>query len=136
MKLFRARFWVVAVGLATACGGQSRGPETGQSGAAGGSAGDACASGKDAYQQKRAQVLQKLSSSGCTTDADCGTLWETNACVSTCGVAASAAGVDAATQELNAFAKDSCGSCAPIPVPPCTPPQPIKCIQGQCGESG
>jgi hypothetical protein len=134
MRLFRARLWVVAAGLATACGGQSRGPETGQSGASGETGSDACASGKEAYQQKRAQVLRTVASNGCTTDADCGTLWETNACVSTCGVAAPAAGIDAAAQELNAFAKGSCSSCAPIPVPPCTPPRPIKCIQGQCSE--
>lgn len=122
---------MVVLGLASACGGQSRDTETGQSGAAGGT-GDACDSGKAAYQQKRAQVVQKLSASGCKADADCGKLWETNACVSTCGVAAPAAGVDAATQELNAFAKDSCSSCAPIPVPPCVPPRPVQCIQGQC----
>lgn len=126
----------MTVGLATACGGQSREPETGQSGVAGGTGSGACGAGKDAYQQKRTQVLQMLSSSGCATDADCGKLWETNACVSTCGVVAPAAGIEAATKELNAFAADSCSSCAPIPVPPCTPPQPIKCIQGQCAEGG
>ena len=136
MKLLRVTLGVLAVGSMAACGGHSREPETGQSGAGGGTASDACGSGKDAYQQKRTQLLQKVTSSGCVTDSDCDTLWETNACVSTCGVAAPAAGIDAATQELNAFAKDTCSSCAPIPVPPCTPPQPIKCIQGLCGESG
>ena len=135
MMLSRAKMWVVVVGLTAACGGQSRTPETGPSGGASGPS-DACSSGKDAYQQKRAQVLQQVSSSGCAVDADCGKLWETNACVSTCGVPAPAVGVDAATQALNAFARDSCGSCAPIPVPPCVPPQPIKCIQSQCVEGG
>jgi hypothetical protein len=123
--------WVAVVGLA-ACGGQSRDAGTGSSDAARGKRADACDAGKTAYQQKRAQVLQSLSSRGCTTDTDCGSLWETNACVSTCGVAAPAAGVDAAAQELNAFAKDRCHSCAPIPVPPCVPPQPIQCVEGRC----
>ena len=134
--MLRVRFWVLAAGLATACGGQSRGPETGQSGASGDPSGDACGSGKDAYQQKRTQVWQLLSASGCSTDADCGKLWETNACVSTCGTPAPAAGVDAATEELNAFAKNACSSCAPIPVPPCVPPGALKCVQGQCSEGG
>lgn len=136
MMLLRAEFWVVALGLATACGGQSRAPETRPNAASGAPSSDACTSGKDAYQQKRTEVLQRISSSGCGADTDCGSLWETNACVSTCGVAAPAAGIDAATQELNALAKQSCGTCAPIPVPPCVPPQPIKCIQGQCAEGG
>src|SRR5436189_1211753 len=105
MRLTGAIFGVAVVGLAVACGGQSREAETGASGAAGGTHTDACGAGKAAYQQKRGQVLQSLSSRGCTTDTDCGSLWETNACVSTCGVSAPAVGVDAATQELNAFAQ-------------------------------
>jgi hypothetical protein len=127
-----AAFSVALVALAAACGGQSREAEMGARGAAGGKDDDACDAGKAAYQQKRAQVLQSLSSLGCTTETDCGSLWETNACVSTCGVAAPAAGVDAATHELNTFAQDRCRSCPPIPVPPCIPPQPIQCIQGRC----
>jgi hypothetical protein len=136
MKLSRTIYWLVVVGLA-ACGGQSREPGTGPRGAAGHvRESDACVAGKAAYQQKRAQVLQRLSSSSCTTDTDCSKLWETNACVSTCGVATPAAGVDAAGQELNAFAQSSCSSCPPIPVPPCVPPQPIQCLEGRCTEDG
>jgi hypothetical protein len=131
MRLSRAVLWVAMVGLAAACGGQSREAETGSHGAAGGRDA-ACEVGEVAYQQKRAQVLQSLSSRGCTTDTDCGSLWETNACVSTCGVAAPAAGVDAAAQELDAFAQDRCHTCAPIPVPPCVPPQAIQCVEGRC----
>lgn len=133
MRIVAAGFLVTLSGLAAACGGQSsRQAETGQSGAAGSS--DACASGKDAYHQQRERVLQQLAAQGCQSDSDCGTLWETNACVSTCGVAVPVAGLDGATQELNGVAKDACSTCPAIPVPPCAPPGPLRCVQGQCSD--
>jgi hypothetical protein len=130
MRLSCSGFWLVLLSAATACGGRSREPETGSAGGAR----DACSAGKDAYQHKREQVLQSAASSGCKQDADCGSLWESNACVSTCGSPLPLARVDAATTELNALAKDACATCAAIPVPPCVPPGPLKCEQGQCRE--
>jgi hypothetical protein len=124
-------FSVAVVGLgAAACGGQSRDPAT----EARRAADHTCSVGKAVYHHKRALVLQRLSSIGCKTDTDCDALWETNACTSTCGVAAPVAGIDVAARELKASAEEYCLDCAPIPVPPCTPPQPIQCIQGQCTE--
>jgi hypothetical protein len=120
--------------LLAGCGGRSREPETGQSGAAGGNGTAACASGKDGYQHKREQVLQTARASGCKEDADCGTLWESNACVSTCGSAVPRASIDAASAELLDWAKGACATCPPIPVPPCAPPGPLRCVQGQCAE--
>jgi hypothetical protein len=135
MKRLLARGWVLALGLATACGGQSaREPETGASPASGGTDAKACEAGKQKYLAQREQVLHKASASGCQTDADCGTLSEVNACVSTCGTITSKAGIDAAAAELNALAEGVCSSCSPIPIPPCVPPGATKCVQGQCTE--
>ena len=135
MKLQRATPFLTTLAWAIACGGRaSPDPETGQSGAVGGHVADACAAGKEAYQQKRAQELQQLASIACSSDADCDRLWETNACVSTCGVAAPVTGMDAAGKRLSSFAELACAQCAPIPVPPCVPPSPIQCVQGQCNE--
>lgn len=126
---------MLALVLATACGGQSsREPETGGGKANNGGDTSACEAGKQKYVAQREQVLQKASASGCQTDADCGTLAEVNACVSTCGTITSKAGIDAAAQELSAFAQSACSSCAPIPIPPCAPPGATKCVQGQCAE--
>jgi hypothetical protein len=131
MRLSCSGFWLILLSAATACGGRSREPETGS---AGGGARDACSTGKDAYQHEREQILQRAASSGCKQDADCGSLWESNACVSTCGSPLPLASVDAATAELNAMAKNVCATCPAIPVPPCVPPGPLKCVQGQCAE--
>lgn len=126
---------VLGLVLATACGGQSsRETHTGASNASGATDTDACEAGKQKYQQQRTQVLQKASASGCQTDQDCDTLWEVNACVSTCGTVTSKAGIEAAAAELNTLAQSVCTSCAPIPVPPCVPPGATKCIEGQCTE--
>jgi hypothetical protein len=130
-----ARGWVLALGLVAACGGQSaRQPETGASSTAGGTDANACEAGKQKYLAQREQVLQKASASGCQTDADCGTLWEVNACISNCGTITSKTGIDAAAAELNTLAQSVCSSCAPIPIPPCVPPGETKCVQGQCAE--
>ena len=135
MKLWLGSEWMLVLVLVTACGGQaSREPETGQTNATGGNDANACEAGKQKYLAHREQVLQKASASGCQTDADCGTLSEVNACVSTCGTITSKAGIDAATSELNGFAQNACGSCPPIPIPPCVPPGATKCVQGQCAE--
>lgn len=134
MKLWLGSEWVLLLGLATACGGQTpREVETGQSNA--GTDANACEAGKQKYLAQREQVLQKASASGCQTDADCGTLSEVNACVSTCGTITSKAGIEAATSELNGFAQNACGSCPPIPIPPCAPPGAVTCVQGQCAEA-
>ena len=135
MKRLLVRGSVLLLVLATACGGRSsREPETGATNANGGNDATACESGKQKYLAQREQVLQKASASGCQTDADCGTLSEVNACVSTCGAITSKAGIDAAAQELNALAQSACSSCAPIPIPPCAPPGATKCVQGQCAD--
>jgi hypothetical protein len=124
---------LLALGLATACGGRSREAEMGQSGAAGSSGADACTAGKDTYKRERDELV--TTSNGCQKDADCGTLWETNACVSTCGTPVPAAIVDSLTELLRTSASRNCSSCPPIFDPPCTPPRPLKCIQGRCSES-
>jgi hypothetical protein len=131
MRLSCSGFWLILLSAVAACGGRSRDPETGSG--FGGSR-DACSAGKDAYHHKREQVLQIAASSGCKQDADCGLLWETNACASTCGSPVPLASIDAATEKLFAMAKDACATCPPIPVPPCVPPGPLRCVQGQCTE--
>jgi hypothetical protein len=93
---------------------------------------NACATGKQRYLDYRDQLLRKLSASQCQTAAECGVLWENNGCVSTCGVGVPAAEREAASRDLEAFAKANCGSCPPIPTPPCAPPAPIACEQGRC----
>ncbi|HEX2873826.1 MAG TPA: hypothetical protein VHP33_21370 [Polyangiaceae bacterium] len=134
MKRMLARGWVLALVLATACGGQSsREPQSGDIND--NTDVNACEAGKQKYLAQREQVLQKASASGCQTDADCGTLWEVNACVSTCGTITSKAGIDAAAAELNTLAGSVCSSCPPIPIPPCVPPGATKCVQGQCAEA-
>jgi hypothetical protein len=115
------------VGSALACGGNQT------SSAAGGAGADACGAGKTAYQKHREELLAKVTQTTCSADADCAVLWEGNACVQTCGTAVPASAIDSATADLNDFAKKNCGSCAPIPVPPCAPPGPLTCQQGRCG---
>jgi hypothetical protein len=117
---------VIAVSMG-ACGGNQT------SSAAGGAGTDACGAGKTAYQKHREEVLAKAAQSACSTDADCAVLYEGNACVQTCGTAVAASASDSVTADLNDFAKKNCGSCAPIPVPPCAPPAPLTCQQGRCG---
>ena len=80
------------------------------------------------------ELLAKLSQSACSADTDCAVLWETNACVSTCGTPAPVSAIDSATADLSDFAKKSCSSCGPIPIPPCAPPAPVTCQQGRCGQ--
>jgi len=130
------KLWLgLLLGLATACGGQSsREPETGSGNAAGGADANACESGKQRYLGQRKQALEILAASGCQTDADCGTLSESNACVVTCGTITSKARIEAAARELTTFAENACGSCPPIPIPPCAPPGVAKCVQNQCVE--
>jgi hypothetical protein len=116
----------VLLGLAAACAGGAREPEAG--------AGDACAAGKTDYAERRQQVLERLAASGCKVDTDCGVLWESNGCVNTCGVTVPNAGMEAAGQELQSYARTSCGSCPPIPTPPCAPPGPVVCQAGRCAQ--
>jgi hypothetical protein len=102
------------------------------SSAAGGAGADQCGAGKTAYQKHRDELLAKALQTACTADADCAVLWETNACVSTCGTPAPASAIDGTTADLSAFAKKNCNFCAPIPIPPCVPPAPLTCQQGRC----
>ena len=148
-------FLCAALGLATACGGRAREPETGQQGAAGaissagsagtgqqgaagaissaGSAGaDACELGRASYKRDQDELV--VTTNDCQQDSDCGTLWETNACVSTCGTPVPAAIIDSLAEWLRRSASLSCSSCPPIPIPPCAPPGPVKCIDGRCRE--
>jgi hypothetical protein len=118
---------VVLLALSAACGGRAREPEPGAA-----RDGDACVTGKQKYHDERQALLDKLAASGCKVDADCGVFWENNACVSTCGVVVPSVGMAAASTELQNSAAELCSSCAPIPVPPCVPPQPVSCKQGQC----
>lgn len=119
---------------AAACGGRSREPETGKQGVAGSSGADACAAGKQTYQQKRSDVLQTAAASGCKQDAECGLLYESNACRAGCGVPLPVSAVDAAAAQLSEVASAICSSCPPMPIPPCVPPGQLKCVEGRCSE--
>jgi hypothetical protein len=114
-------------GSMLACGGNQTSRVGGDAGA------EACDAGKTAYQKHRQALLAKLAQTTCAVDADCGVLWEANACAASCGTAAPAGAIDGATAELNDFANKNCGSCQPIPIPPCAPPGPLTCQQGRCG---
>jgi len=132
MKPSRPSFGLILLGLAAACGGHSREAEMSPSSAAGGSATDACAAGKRTYKRERDELV--TTSNGCQTDADCGTLWETNACVSNCGTPFPVAVVDSLTEVLRTSASRNCSSCPSIPIPPCAPPGPLKCVQNRCSD--
>ena len=118
---------VTCLVLAVACGGQSR-TNDGDSA----SGGDACKTGKSKYVDKRAELVKAAEKSGCQTDADCGVLQENNACVVGCGTPLPKASIEQLHGELESIAKAECGSCPPLPIPPCVPPGPLTCQQGAC----
>ena len=117
--------------LCVACGGQSR-PAGASEGAGGAAEGDACKSGKAKYAGKRAELVKAAEKAGCQTDADCGVLQENNACVVGCGTPLPALGIEQLHGELESIAEAECGSCPPLPIPPCAPPGPLTCQQGAC----
>lgn len=134
MRQACAGLFLVTLAALAACGGRSREAETGQSGAAGTSGTDACASGKQTYQEKRSEVLEPAAASGCSQDTDCASFYEDNACVARCDAPFPAKAIEAATVRLRQLANAECGSCPPILTPPCAPPGPLKCVEGRCTE--
>lgn len=137
MRLSGAGLLCAALGLAAACGGRSREPETGQTGAAGSAGGtagaDACERGRASYRRQQSELVATTNS--CEQDSDCGTLWEANACVSTCGTPIQKSIIDSLSEQLRELAALNCSSCPPIPTPPCVPPGPLQCIEKRCREA-
>lgn len=117
-----------------ACGGRPPRAETGSNGAAGNTSADACTAGKQTYQRKRAEALH-AAASGCERDTDCGLLYESNACLAGCGTPLLATAAEATAKQLSDVASNLCSSCSPMPIPPCAPPAPLKCVAGRCSEA-
>jgi hypothetical protein len=120
----------LALALVSACGSAHKAEPSPE---AGGTL-QACANGKESYRARQATLTEALAAKGCQTDLDCGTLWESNACVNNCGTTLPVAGSEATTRELADFAKTQCSTCPAIPTPPCVPPRPAVCQQGRCRE--
>jgi hypothetical protein len=101
-------------------------------GSLGSEGGDACKAGKATYHDRRAALLKQAETTTCSVDADCGILNESNRCVVTCGTPLPAAAVSEIQPKLDPLATEQCGTCPPLPIPPCAPPGPLTCQQGQC----
>jgi hypothetical protein len=83
------------------------------------------------YQSDRKAMLEKYGMSGCMIDGDCRLVFESNACVSSCGVAlpVSTAGFFETNIQGDANACDS--ACPPLLSPPCVPLTAV-CSNGMC----
>jgi hypothetical protein len=91
----------------------------------------ACEQGQKAYAELRSMLLQKYQTLGCMRDADCGTVYESNRCASSCGTALPFAALSFFADNLRSFADSNCASCPPQPPPPCVPGF-VTCQKGQC----
>lgn len=96
---------------------------------------DACKNGQAAYSTFRMQLIEKYNSIGCKTPMDCAIVYETNRCVSGCGIALPVSVADSAQQNLRASADNNCSSCPPVPTPQC-PAASVSCVQGTCSLGG
>lgn len=114
---------------ALGCGGQAKEPSDAAVGSEGGAA---CKDGKSAYQAQRAAWVKQAEAATCNVDADCGVLNESNRCVVTCGTSLPLKAVSELQPKLEALASEQCGTCPPLLIPPCAPPGPLTCQQGQC----
>jgi hypothetical protein len=91
-----------------------------------------CDEGLKGYAEQRAQLLQKYEF-GCASDAECVVLAPSNLCENGCQYAAVWYGAaDFFTSNLANYADMNCASCMMLPIRPCDPPQPARCVMGQC----
>jgi hypothetical protein len=114
---------------ALGCGGQAREPSDAPLGSEGGGA---CKDGKSAYQAQRADWVKQAEAATCSADSDCGILNESNRCVVTCGTPLPLSAVSELQSKLDTLAGEQCGTCPPLPIPPCAPPGALRCEQGKC----
>ncbi|HEX4406555.1 MAG TPA: hypothetical protein VH560_17070 [Polyangia bacterium] len=92
----------------------------------------ACATGRQRYLALRAELVDKYTEGGCTSDDDCALFTESNQCAHNCGTVVNAALVMTATSNLDAEATSDCGTCPPTNVePPCLF-QVALCSNGKC----
>jgi len=91
----------------------------------------ACEQGQKAYLEFRAMLANKYASLGCMTNGDCTTVYETNRCTASCGVAIPVSGAGFFDQNLRSFADSNCATCAPQAPPPCIPSS-VSCIGNRC----
>jgi hypothetical protein len=91
---------------------------------------DACMMGQAAYEDERANLIEKYGSAGCLNSADCGIATEQNACASTCGVALPMNTIkNFESNTLKAGA--ACSTCPSLDPPPCAV-YITACVNGEC----
>jgi len=91
---------------------------------------DACAQGREAYDQMRRQLLDKYGSGSCKNSAECGLASEDNACARNCDVALPTNTINNYLSNLDNQAK-SCKTCAPPAQIECDA-QAAACVNGKC----
>ncbi len=92
-----------------------------------------CATGEKNYAALKAALLSKYTY-GCATDTDCVVSAPTNSCEpGGCGwVPVWKGAVESLNSNLANEAALDCVACGAVPVPPCAPPLPTRCVNQQC----
>ena len=91
----------------------------------------ACNAAMAQYQGERQAYLSKYGEAPCKQDTDCGLVFESNACVSTCGVALPVSTASFYANNLIPAAMTCDASCPPLPPPPCARLNAV-CSNGMC----
>jgi hypothetical protein len=91
-----------------------------------------CAVQREKYLAFRTMLIEKYSSIGCTSDADCSLFYEKNACgFSSCPVSLPNSMFQNLESNLDSYAQMLCNpACPPTPEPPCDVEPPAVCFKG------
>lgn len=89
-----------------------------------------CEPGRKAYRELRDALIEKYSSLGCKTEADCGLVVENNACALGCPLSLPSSTIDDYSRNLN-DAASACWACPPPEGPDC-PSTSSACSNGAC----
>ena len=89
--------------------------------------------GRRRYEARREQLIAVYSSTSCELNG-CTFAYESNLCIQTCGIPMTSGWAQVYEENLKGFAESECSSCPPIPLPPCSPPNPTICTAMGCQE--
>jgi hypothetical protein len=91
----------------------------------------ACNDAETAYTAQRSTLLEKYGATSCLVDADCAFVFESNACVTTCGEALPTSTAVDFSANLMMLAVACDAACPLLPPPPCVQLTAI-CSNGTC----
>jgi len=92
-----------------------------------------CRAGLEAYAAERQAILDRYGRYKCDRDRDCLAIAPLNSCEQGCSFESLRSGLLVTFDtQLENLANKYCSSCRLAPLPPCVPPDKVKCRGGRC----